>query len=77
VPLIIARTGPQSETGQQKFEIEIRVARFFLAQHTKTGNHVPNDHKMYQMAIKYSKWSQNIPNGLKIFQMVSKYIKWS
>jgi hypothetical protein len=37
-----------------------RVARFYLAQHTKTGENVPkrpqnieNDHKMYQIIIKY------------------------
>jgi hypothetical protein len=29
------------------------VARFFLAQNTKTGKNIPNDHKTYQMAIKY------------------------
>jgi hypothetical protein len=38
-----------------------RVARFFLAQHTKKG-------KIYQKPIKYSKWPQNIPNGHKISQ---------
>jgi hypothetical protein len=32
---------------------------FFSAQNTKTGKNMPNDHKMYQMAIK-------IPFGRKI-----------
>jgi hypothetical protein len=30
-----------------------RVARFFLVQHTKTGENIPNDHKIYQIDIKY------------------------
>jgi hypothetical protein len=42
-----------------------RVARFFLAQHTKTG-------KIYQMTIKYTKWPQKIPNGCKIDQTAIK-----
>jgi hypothetical protein len=45
-----------------------RVARFFLVQNTKTGQNVPNKHKMNQMAIKYPKCLQNIPNGHKICQ---------
>jgi hypothetical protein len=32
-----------------------RVARFFMVQHTKTGENIPNNHKIYQMAIKYAK----------------------
>jgi hypothetical protein len=27
-----------------------------LVQHTKTGEIYHNDHKIYQMAIKYTKW---------------------
>jgi hypothetical protein len=27
----------------------------FLAQHTKTGKNIPNNHKIYQMAEKYKK----------------------
>jgi hypothetical protein len=30
-----------------------RVARFFLIQRTKTGNDLPNDHKIYRLAIIY------------------------
>jgi hypothetical protein len=33
--------------------LEIRVARFFLVQNTKAGKNIPNDDKIYQMAIKY------------------------
>jgi hypothetical protein len=33
-----------------------RVARFFLVQNTKTGENIPNYHKLYQMAIKYFQW---------------------
>jgi hypothetical protein len=31
-----------------------RVARFFSVQYTKAGKNIPNDHKMYQMAITYT-----------------------
>jgi hypothetical protein len=34
----------------------IGVARFFSVQHTKTGKNIPNDHKIYQKAIKYTIW---------------------
>jgi hypothetical protein len=30
-----------------------KVARFFLVHYTKTGINVPNEHKMYQLVIKY------------------------
>jgi hypothetical protein len=39
-----------------------RAARFFLTQYTKTGKtyqittKIPNDHKIYQIAIKYIIW---------------------
>jgi hypothetical protein len=39
----------------------LRVANFFLVQHTKTG-------KTYQMTTKYTKWVQNMPHGHKIYQ---------
>jgi hypothetical protein len=29
---------------------------FLLVQHTKTGKNIPNDHKMFQMASKYTIW---------------------
>jgi hypothetical protein len=29
--------------------------------HTKAGNNIPNDHKLYQVVIKYTKWLQYIP----------------
>jgi hypothetical protein len=29
---------------------------------------IPNERKLHQRAIKYTKWSQNIPNGHKIYQ---------
>jgi hypothetical protein len=34
--------------------IQGRVARFFLVHDTKTGKNVPNGHKIFQTAIKYS-----------------------
>jgi hypothetical protein len=39
-----------------------RAARFLLMQHTKAGKsyqkgkNIPNDHKIYQMTMKYTKW---------------------
>jgi hypothetical protein len=48
-----------------------RVARFFLVRHFETGKDVSNGHKIYQSAIKSTKWShkyQHIP-----FQGPQKY----
>jgi hypothetical protein len=36
--------------------IEGRVARFFLVQHTKTRKNIPKDHKVFQLAIKFTNW---------------------
>jgi hypothetical protein len=33
----------------------MRVSRFFLARDTKTRKNVPNEHKIYQLGIKYPK----------------------
>jgi hypothetical protein len=33
------------------------------------GKNVPNDHKVYQIATKYTKLPQNRPNGRKISQI--------
>jgi hypothetical protein len=30
-------------------------------------HNIPKQGKIYQMAIKYTKWPQNVPNGHKIF----------
>jgi hypothetical protein len=38
-----------------------KVARFFSLQHTKTGENIPNEHKIYQKALK-------IPYGHKIYR---------
>jgi hypothetical protein len=47
--------------------VSTRVARFFLVKYTTTENvYIPNDHKMYQRAIKRIKRLSNIPNGDKI-----------
>jgi hypothetical protein len=37
-------------------------------QNTKTGENIPNDHKIFQMAIKYFHLPLNRPNGHKIYQ---------
>jgi hypothetical protein len=39
-----------------------------MVQRTKTGENIPNDHKIYQMAIKYFQWPKNRPNGHKIYE---------
>jgi hypothetical protein len=39
-----------------------------LVQNTKTGKIYQNSNKMYQMAIRYTKWLSNIPNDHKIYQ---------
>jgi hypothetical protein len=45
--------------------LETRVARFFMLQHTKTGKNVPNNQKIYQMAIKYAKWPKIYQKDIK------------
>jgi hypothetical protein len=43
------------------------VARFLLVQNTKTGENIPNYHKLYQMSIKYNKRPLNGPSVHKIY----------
>jgi hypothetical protein len=45
------------------FAASSRVARFFLAQYTKTGENNQKDHKIFKMITEYTKFSK-------------KYIKW-
>jgi hypothetical protein len=33
-----------------------RNAGFYWVKDTKTGENIPDDHKIYQMALKYAKW---------------------
>jgi hypothetical protein len=41
----------------KSFYFVSRVARFFLVQYIyKKGENIPNDHNIYRMAIKYTKW---------------------
>jgi hypothetical protein len=40
----------------------------FLVRDTKTGQNLPNEHKIYQIVIKYPKCPYNIPNVHKIYQ---------
>jgi hypothetical protein len=47
--------------------------------YTKRPQNIPNGHKIYQMATKYTKWQgTSIPNGkLQIYQMAKyKNTKW-
>jgi hypothetical protein len=55
--------------------VATRVARFFLSHETKTGKNVPNEHKMYQMVIKYPKCHQNVSNSCKIYPHFPIYIR--
>jgi hypothetical protein len=32
---------------------------------------IPNNHEIYQITVKYTKWPQNIPNSHKIYQHLS------
>jgi signal transduction histidine kinase len=38
-----------------KQAFQVRVARFFLIQTYQNGKNIPNDHKLYQTTIKYTK----------------------
>jgi hypothetical protein len=45
---------------------------FSWSKHTKMGKmHIPNDHRLFQTAINYTKWPNNIPNGHKIYKHFS------
>jgi hypothetical protein len=48
-------------------KFKIRVARFFLVQHTKMG-------KIDQIATKYTKRPENIRNGHKVFRYLPRKI---
>jgi hypothetical protein len=48
-----------------------RVARFFFILTYQIRKTIPNDHKLYQKAIKYTKWPLNIPNSHKLYQHFS------
>jgi hypothetical protein len=49
-----------------------RVARFFVAQYSKTGENIPNDHTLYQIPIKYKYQMAG-----KFDQMAIKYTKYT
>jgi hypothetical protein len=59
------------------------VARFFLVQTYQNGKyitndhklHIPNGHKLYQMAIKYSKWSLPFKGPPKFTQICHFWFK--
>jgi hypothetical protein len=40
---------------------EIQGCQIFRGTTYQNGENLPNDHKIYQMVVKYSKWPQNIP----------------
>jgi hypothetical protein len=44
--------------------------------YSQTGKNIPNDHKLYQMAVKLLQHAQTgkIPNGQKIYQMTKSSI---
>jgi predicted secreted protein len=41
---------------------------FSLRNIPKTGGNVQNNHKIFKMATKYTKWQLNRPKGHKIYQ---------
>jgi hypothetical protein len=41
--------------------MKTRVARFFLVQTYPNRKNIPNEHKLFQTAMKYTKWSKTIP----------------
>jgi hypothetical protein len=53
-------------SGPTSFFLQIRVARYFLTQYTKTGKNIPKYHNITQ-------WPKNIINGFKILQITIKY----
>jgi hypothetical protein len=52
-------------------DICTRVARFIFVEHTKIVKKWPNNHKTYQMSIKYNNWPLNRPNVHKRCQRLS------
>jgi hypothetical protein len=54
------------------FELLVRVARFLLVHFTKTRKGIPNylcnGYKIWQIAIRCTKWMSNIPHGPKTCQ---------
>jgi hypothetical protein len=47
--------------------------QIFLGATYQDGENIPKDRKIYQLAVKYTKWPQNVPNGHKMYQMAVKY----
>jgi hypothetical protein len=50
------------------FLCQEQCCQIFLGAAYQNRKNVPNNYKMYQIAIKYTKWLQNLPNGRKIYQ---------
>jgi hypothetical protein len=50
----------------------VQGCQIFLSTTYQNGKNMPNDHTIYQMATKYTKWPQNISNASKVDQMVIK-----
>jgi hypothetical protein len=42
---------------------EHQGCQIFLGTTYQNGKNIPKDHKIYQMATKYTKWPQNIPTS--------------
>jgi hypothetical protein len=55
----------------------VQGCQIFLGTTYQNVKNIPNNHKIFKMATKYTKWPQNIPNGHKIYQMATKYIKYT
>jgi hypothetical protein len=56
---------PSREGEKILHRLEIGVAKFVLVKTYQNGKNVQHNLKLYQIAIKYTKWHKNIPNGYK------------
>jgi hypothetical protein len=49
----------------------LQSCQIFLSTTYQNGKNIPNNHEIYQMATKYTKWPQNTPKGPKIDQVAN------
>jgi hypothetical protein len=56
--------------------VTLRVARFFLVQHTKKAKYILKRQNIYQKGKIYTKKAKYIPKRQNIYQITIKYTKW-
>jgi hypothetical protein len=59
---------PLAPKGLTSFQLYAGLPDFSWYMIPRPEKNVPNEHKMYQMVIQYTKCQPNIPNGYKIYQ---------